>query len=87
MFILEEIKAKLDEVIQQQTTIILNQRISMAKQDTLNQAITEQRLEQKRAMATFERNNERRDQYLSMINTNLMLSNYLAYKNYTELRK
>ena len=82
IFVLEEIKARLDRVIEQQTDIIVNQRVMIANQERTNKQIAENHRREMEQYARLNENAERRNQYLEMINTNLVISNYFAYNDY-----
>ena len=86
IFVLEEIKARLDKVIEQQTEMILNQRVMLANQDRMNKQIAENHEQEMRQYAKMVESGERRNQYLEMINTNLEISNYFAYNEYIKRR-
>lgn len=81
-FVLEQIKEKLDIIIQQQADIILHQRIMMVTQQ---KALEEQRehnayLENK--ARRIAENMEERNQYLSMIESNTAATAYFAAATY-----
>lgn len=82
IFVLEEIKARLDKIIEQQTEMIINQRIMIAQQEKTNTMIAKNHEKEMRQLANINQNAERRNQYLEMINCNLAISNYFAYQEY-----
>lgn len=82
IFVLEEIKSRLDRIIEQQTEIILNQRVMMANQEKANKMLAANHEKEMRQLAQLNQNAERRNQYLQMINCNLAISNYFAYHDY-----
>ena len=86
-FVLEEIKSKLDKVIQQQTEIILNQRMMIANQHKMNQTLARNHEQQMKQLANLNENAERQNQYLEMINTNIQITNFFAYHDYITRRK
>lgn len=86
-FVLEEIKSKLDTVIQQQTEIILNQRMMIANQHKMNQTLARNHEQQMKQLANLNENAERQNQYLEMINTNIQITNFFAYHDYITRRK
>ena len=85
-FVLEEIKSKLDTIIQQQTEIILNQRMMIANQHKMNQTLARNHEQQMKQLANLNENAERQNQYLEMINTNIQITNFFAYHDYITRR-
>lgn len=81
-FVLEEIKAKLDVIIEQQAEMIINQRATIANQEKMEESIARNHEKEMRRLANLNENAERRNQYLEMINTNLVVSNFFAYHDY-----
>ena len=82
MFVLEEIKDKLDTIIRNQYSIILNQQIAIA-----NQQKTIEQQQQYSAMMCeklnrIEASNEERNMYLAMIESNTATSAYFATAEY-----
>lgn len=86
IFVLEEIKARLDKIIEQQTEMILNQRVMIANQERMDKHIAENHEREMRQYARLNQNAQRQTQYLEMINTNLEISNYFAYNEYIRRR-
>lgn len=86
MFVLEEIKQKLDRIIDQQTEIILGQRAMLAEQERTNRTLAENHKREMMQLATLNENAVRRNQYLEMINTNLEVSNFFAFHDYIRRR-
>lgn len=86
LFVLEEIKAKLDQIIEQQTEMLLNQRCMLAKQEYANKIARENHEQNMRQIAMLNQNVAHQGRYLEMINTHLMVSNYFAYHEYIDKR-
>lgn len=82
MFVLEEIKEKLDMIIRNQSTIILNQRIMQAQQ----QKTIEQQNEHNRLMRNkldqLCISSQEHNRYLSMIESNTAATAYFAAADY-----
>lgn len=82
MFVLEEIKARLDRVIANQTEILLNQRIQLA----LQRQSLEQQQRHSEMMRTklnqINASNEERNTYLKMIESNTATTAYFAVADY-----
>ena len=82
MYMLDDIRAKLDQVIANQTSMILNEQFMIANQ--------QRSLEQQRAhsdmmcrkLASIEASNEERNMYLSMIESNTATTAYFATADY-----
>lgn len=81
-FVLEQIKDKLDIIIERQQEMILNQRMIIANQ---RQEIEEQRKHNaymRRRACEIAANTEEQNQYLAMIESNTAASAYFAAANY-----
>lgn len=81
-FVLEQIKEKLDIVIQQQTDIILNQRIAMINQQ---RALDEQNKHNdylRKKINRIAKNSEDTNHYLAMIESNTEATAYFAAAKY-----
>lgn len=82
MFVLEEIKDKLDSIIHNQSEIILNQRLILAKQ----QESLEQQREHHRMLChkldMLQASEDERNKYLSMIESNTATTAYFLAANY-----
>lgn len=82
MFVLEEIKEKLDRIIENQQEILLNQYLQMSEQrrsieqQEAHYAMMERKVDQLNA------SNEERNTYLAMIESNTAVSAYFATANY-----
>lgn len=85
-FVLEEIKSRLDSIIEQQTEIILNQRCLIAKQEQSSKIMIENHKQKMQQLAMLNENSVNQTKYLQMINTNLAVSNYFAYHDYIRSR-
>lgn len=85
-FILEEIKSRLDQIIEQQTEMILNQRCIIAKQEQGNKILIENHRAKMQQLAMLNENSKYQTEYLQMINANLAVSNYFAYQEYIHHR-
>lgn len=81
-FVLEEIKDRLDDILERQTEMILNQRAMIANQEAANAAMAKRHEQQMKQIASLNENAKNQTKYLSMINANLAVSNYFAYKEY-----
>lgn len=82
MFVLEQIKDKLDKIIRNQSEIILNQSIMMANQQ---QALDQQERNSYIMRSKLDRiatSNEERNMYLSMIESNTATTAYFATVDY-----
>lgn len=81
-FVLEQIKSRLDEIISQQRSIILNQEISMANQCASIEAqqAYQARMESKARQITA--NLEEQNTYLDMISCHTAASAYFSAANY-----
>lgn len=86
IFVLEEIKARLDRVIDQQMEMILNQRAIIANQERIDSRIAENHKREMNQIAMLNENAQQSNKYLEMINANLELNNYFAYNNYIRIR-
>lgn len=80
--LLEEIKQKLDKIIEQNEQIILNQRIQLALQERQNLMIQENHHEQMEAIARLERNQELQMDYQQMIIKNQVVTNFILEAEY-----
>ena len=81
-FVLEQIKAKLDVVIQQQSEAILNQRIMLANQEKTMEAQQKHAAMLESKLSRMEASDEERNQYLSMIESNIATTAYFATAQY-----
>ena len=81
-FVLEQIKAKLDVVIQQQSEAILNQRIMLANQEKTMEAQQKHAAMLESKLSRMEASDEERNQYLSMIESNTATTAYFATAQY-----
>lgn len=82
MFVLEQIKAKLDQIIENQAEIILNQRMIMANQ---HQALAEQRSHNaymREKACQISASMEEQERYLSMIEGNTAANAYFTAAAY-----
>ena len=82
--LLEEIKQRLDRVIETQEEIILNQRRELALQQQNNKALAKQHLEAMNAIARLESNQELQLDYQQMIEGNTAATAFFAAANYIE---
>lgn len=82
-FVLEEIKRKLDKIIQQNEEIILNQRVQMALQENQNRMITENHKLEMQQLAKIESNQELQSDYLKMIETNQEVTNFILASDFS----
>lgn len=81
-FVLEEIKAKLDTIIENQADMIINQRIMMANQQ---KSLEEQQRHTQMMQTKLSRiaaSNDERNVYLGMIESNTAATAYFAAANY-----
>lgn len=82
--LLEEIKQRLDRVIETQEEIILNQRRELALQQQNNKALAKQHLEAMNAIARLESNQELQLDYQQMIEGNTAATAFFAAANYIQ---
>ena len=82
MFVLEEIKSKLDEIIENQCEIMLNQQIMIANQEYSNQLQQQYFETMLSKIDRIAKSDEERNQYLSMIESNTAAISYFAGADY-----
>ena len=82
MFLLEEIKQKLDKIITQNEQIILNQRYQIALQEQENRALAEHHREELRQIARLTENQELQLDYQNMIAKNQEVTNFILAADY-----
>lgn len=82
-FVLEEIKQKVDKIIQQNEQIMLNQRVQMALQENQNRMIAENHKEEMQRFAQLEHNQELQSDYLKMIETNQEVTNFILASDFS----
>lgn len=82
-FVLEEIKQKLEKIIQQNKEIMLNQRVQMALQENQNRMIAENHKEEMQRFAQLEHNQELQSDYLKMIETNQEVTNFILASDFS----
>ena len=82
LFVLEEIKAKLDKVIANQYTMILNQQIEIANQQRTLELQQAHSAMMREKLDRSEASNEDRNMYLSMIESNTSTIAYFATADY-----
>ena len=80
--LLEQIVAKLDQIIDQQTESILNQRMILAKQDAQMEALQENHNAHLRSLAQIEQNQALQTNYLDMLDTNTRITNFFVTADY-----
>lgn len=83
--LLDEIKQRLDKIIEQNEEILLNQRYQMALQEKQNTMIACNHREQMQRIARMERNQELQMDYQNMIAQNQNVTNFILTMDY--LRK
>lgn len=82
-FVLEEIKQKLDKIIQQNEQIILNQRVQIALQENQNRIIADNHREEMQRLARMEGNQELQLDYQKMIETNQEVTNFILAADFS----
>lgn len=75
--LLDEIKQRLDKIVSQLETALLNQRYQTALQERQNEMIASNHREQMKRMARMEHNLEMQTDYLSMIEQNQNVTNFI----------
>lgn len=82
MYVLEEIKSRLDDIISNQSEMILNQRVMIASQERSMeiQQTTAQKLHAK--LDRIEASDEERNSYLKMIQSDVATNEFFASWNY-----
>ena len=81
-FVLEQIKERLDVIIEQQSEMILNQRIMIAKQEKTIQLQQAHTAMMQNKLNQIVASNEERNQYLRMIEGNTAATAYFAAADY-----
>ncbi len=84
MFVLEEIKAKLDRIIANQTEIILNQCIMTANQQRSYEQQKQHSEMMQRKLDQIQASNDERNNYLNMIACNTEATAYFAAASYLQ---
>ena len=82
MFVLEEIKEKLDRIIANQKEIILNQYLQLAEQRRSLELQEEHTSMMESKLNQINASNEERNTYLAMIESNTATTAYFATANY-----
>lgn len=82
-FVLEEIKQKLDKIIQQNEQIILNQRVQIALQENQNRTIADNHREEMQRLARMESNQELQLDYQKMIEANQEVTNFILAADFS----
>lgn len=82
-FVLEEIKQKLDKIIQQNEQIILNQRVQIALQENQNRTIANNHRLEMQKLAKMECNQELQLDYQKMIETNQEVTNFILATDFS----
>jgi len=82
MYVLEEIKSKLDTIIDNQMEMILNQRIMMANQQMAMEQAERHNAALMAKLDRIEATNEDRNMYLGMIEANTAANAYFSAANY-----
>lgn len=80
--LLDQIIAKLNQIIAQQTETILNQRMILAKQDAQMEALQENHNAHLRSLAQIEQNQALQTNYLDMLDTNTRITNFFVTADY-----
>ena len=80
--LLDQIITKLNRIINQQTEMILNQRMALAKQDEHMEQLQQNHNAQLRAMAQIEQNQALQTNYLDMLDTNTRITNFFVTADY-----
>ena len=80
--LLDQIIAKLNQIIAQQTETILNQRMILAKQDAQMEALHENHNAHLRSLAQIEQNQALQTNYLDMLDTNTRITNFFVTADY-----
>lgn len=75
--LLDEIKQRLDKIIVQNESILMNQRYQTALQERQNEMLASNHREQMRRMARMEQNQELQADYLNMIEQNQKVTNFI----------
>ena len=81
-FVLEEIKQRLDRIIEQNEQILINQRIQIALQEQQNKSAGDYQREQLRRIAKMEKNQELSNDYQQMIAKNQEVTNFILAADY-----
>ena len=81
-FVLEEIKQRLDRIIQQNNQMLINQRVQLAMQEKQNRMQADNHREEMRNIARLEANQERQLDYQKMITANQEVTNYILAEDY-----
>ncbi len=85
-FVLEQIKDRLDTIITQLSEVLINQSISISKQED---ALEQQKKYQKRMehkISQIQASNEEQEMYLDMIESHTRITAYFAAENYFNKR-
>lgn len=81
-YVLEQIKSRLDTIIQNQTQQIINQRRIMAQQAAMNRTIEREAERMRDSVAQMNESLEKQNMYLSMIDSNVAATRYFAEETY-----
>ena len=87
LFVLEQIKDRLDTIIEQQQEVILNQRIIMANQQQEAEERREHYEYMKKKADQIANSAEEHSQYLAMIESNTAATAYFAAASYFKIEK
>ena len=82
MFVLEEIKARLDRIIENQSNIILNQRIMIANQQRAQEQQDRHNRMMHDKLNQLQVSSEERNRYLCMIENNTAVTAFFAQASY-----
>ena len=82
MFVLEEIKERLDSVIENQTQMILNQQLAMANQYHTQELLEQHSEQMMTKLDKIDASNEERNRYLGMIEGNTAAIAYFSAADY-----
>lgn len=75
--LLDEIKQRLDKIIEQNEKILLELRYQSALMERQNEMIANNHREQMRRMARMEENQEMMNDYLNMIDQDINVTNFI----------
>jgi len=84
MYVLEEIKARLDQIILNQQNILLNQRIMIANQYKTMEQINRHAREMEAKMEEIAQSNAERNMYLKMIQANTETTAFFVAADYLQ---
>ena len=84
MYVLEDIKSRLDTIIRNQQAMILNQRVMIANQERAREQAERHYVHMMEKLNNIEASNEERNRYLRMIDANVETVTYFATVDYLQ---